>query len=427
MKGIEGQDEAALGRSRETVGLMMLFGTMYFVQGIAEPTEGLIAQPVRSLLRSWGHGADDIGQFIFFLSVPWIIKPIYGLLTDFVPIAGTRRRSYLILTSGVTVVALIYLFFFPPQPGQYGLLLLLLLAPTVGVAFSDVVVDALMVEEGQPRGLTGRLQSVQWTAMNVATIIAALLGGYLSKYGQQPMAFLVCAGVTMITFVLACAFVRERRQHRHSGGEARGAAYQLGRAIKTPAVLSAAAFLFLWTFNPFNSSSVLYTHMTKALKIDEGMYGVAQSVLAVGEIVASLAYGLYCRRTPLRWLIHGAIVAGVASTLLYWGLRGPGSMLVISFLVGFTYMTGSLVQLDVAARACPVAAAGSVFALLMSVSNLAMSSAEWAGGKLYVELGKSWGDTAAFNALVGIGALTTCACWLVVPFLNRDVENETGA
>ena len=30
--------------------------------------------------------------------------------------------------------------------------------------------DALMVEKGQPRGLTGRLQSVQWASMYAATI-----------------------------------------------------------------------------------------------------------------------------------------------------------------------------------------------------------------------------------------------------------------
>ncbi len=35
-----------LSRQRETLGLLLLFAVMYFVQGIAEPTEGLIAQPV---------------------------------------------------------------------------------------------------------------------------------------------------------------------------------------------------------------------------------------------------------------------------------------------------------------------------------------------------------------------------------------------
>ena len=91
---------------RETTGLVLLFGAMYFVQGIAEPTEGLIAQPVRSLLKSWGYSAAGIAGFGALLALPWSLKPLYGLLTDFVPINGTRRRSYLLLTSAASVLGL---------------------------------------------------------------------------------------------------------------------------------------------------------------------------------------------------------------------------------------------------------------------------------------------------------------------------------
>jgi len=40
------------GGAPERRRLLFVFGALYFVQGVAEPTEGLIAQPVRSLLRS---------------------------------------------------------------------------------------------------------------------------------------------------------------------------------------------------------------------------------------------------------------------------------------------------------------------------------------------------------------------------------------
>ena len=36
---------------REVILLSLLFATLYFVQGFAEPSEGLIAQPVRAQLR----------------------------------------------------------------------------------------------------------------------------------------------------------------------------------------------------------------------------------------------------------------------------------------------------------------------------------------------------------------------------------------
>ncbi len=144
---------------------MFIFGALYFVQGVAEPTEGLISQPVKSLLRSWGYDAAQVGAFMLMVGFPWYIKPVYGLLTDFIPIRGSRRRSWLILWTGITSAALLYLFLFPPSADQATLFMIMLVLPGLGIAFTDVVIDGLMVEEGQPRGITGTLQSVQWACV----------------------------------------------------------------------------------------------------------------------------------------------------------------------------------------------------------------------------------------------------------------------
>jgi len=151
------------------------------------------------------------------------------------------------------------------------MLLALLLVPTVGVAFSDVVVDALMVEKGQPRGITGQLQSIQWTAMYAGAIVVGVLGGYLSDHGWQDLGFLICAGVTVVTFVLTWMFVREARGHAPRI-RVKAAAGSLWKAFRTPIVLAVAGFLFLWNFNPF-SYSVLYVHMTREMGLSEQFYG----------------------------------------------------------------------------------------------------------------------------------------------------------
>jgi predicted MFS family arabinose efflux permease len=414
---------------RGTAGLLVLFGAMYFVQGIAEPTEGLIAQPVRSLLKSWDYSAAAIGGFAALLALPWAVKPLYGLLTDFVPLAGTRRRGYLVLTSAATVAGLLAVYLARLPAGSYALLLLLLLVPTVGVAFSDVVVDALMVETGQPRGLTGRLQSVQWAAIYAGGLIAGLAGGWLSEHGRQREGFLICAVAGSVTLALALLFVREQRVEREPPAAGpplhatpfRTAAREMLGVLRTPAVLAAAAFLFLWSFNPF-SASVLYLHLTRQLDVSEQFYGVTVSLLSVGAIAGSLAYGAYCRRVRMSRLIHLAIAAGVLSTLAYSGVRGPKSAAVISVVVGFTYLTGSMVQLDLAARACPVRAAGTTFALLMALSNLGLSLSAALGGWLYDAWSSRWSPATAFQLLVVAGALSTCLCWLLVPFLNRTID-----
>lgn len=410
---------------RERLGLGVLFGAIYFIQGIGEPTEGLIAQPVRSLLSTWGHSAADIATFAALLSVPWVLKPLYGLITDFIPIAGSRRRSYLLILSVATSLSLFYLYLNPPGPGSYGWLLALLLVPTMGVAFSDVVADALMVEKGQPRAITGQLQSVQWGALYAATIVTGFLGGYLSQHGHQEIGFLVCAVAVACTGLLALFFVREDRLPPSQGG-AHAAWRALRRTFATRALWGAAAFLFLWSFNPF-SSSVLYLHMTRTLRLSEQFYGNTVSVLAVAAVAACIAYGFYCRRVPFKWLIHVAIVCGIASTLAYWMLADQVSAIWITVAAGITYMTGTLIQLDLAARIVPPATAGTAFALLMAVSNLGFVASAGLGGNLYDAWMARWGEYAAFDLLVAAGALCTSACWLIVPWIRWQPEDARTA
>jgi predicted MFS family arabinose efflux permease len=396
--------------------LGLLFAALYFIQGIAEPGEGLIAQPLRSLMRSWGESAASIATISLIITVPWILKPFYGLLTDFVPIFGSRRKSYLFICSCATVLSLIFLFFFPPEQGAFGIFVVLLLVASVGVAFTDIVVDALMVEKGQPTGMTGRFQSIQWAAIYVATILTGSLGGFLSAHSLQKYSFLICGLVTLPTVLMAWFFIDESNSPKPPGS-LRGDLKLLWQTAKSPAILAVCGFLFLLNFNPF-SSTVLYLRMTNDLGWSEQFNGNCTSLASIGSVLGSIAYGFYCRRIRFSLLIHLGIAACVLSALGYWAMVDRTSAMVISVLTGFSMITTTLIQLDLAARVCPPAAAGTTFALLMAVSNLGLSASTWVGGHLYDYLKTVMEATPTFNTLVMIGAGCTAAGWLLVPWLQ---------
>lgn len=397
--------------------LGLLFGAFYFVQGIGEPTAGLLAQPVSAMLKGRGEGAAAIAGFMALLSLPWSVKPLYGLLTDFVPFFGSRRKGYLVFTTALPALALFGLAFV--LPASNSLLLAALFVPAVGLAFSDVVIDALMVEEGQPRGLTGWLQSVQWASIYAATILTGVVGGALTQQGKPELAFAVCGAALLGSLGLALWFVREAPGVHEGGHSARHAIAELVAAARRPSVLAVGAFLFLWSFNPF-AASVLYVHSTVELGLTEQEFGNSTSVLAAAAMFASIAYGFYCRRVAFGLLVHLSIGLGVLATLAYLFYIGPNTAYAVSAAVGLTYMTATLVQLDLAARSCPPHVAGTTFALLMSLSNFSVAVSGALGGSLYESLSEAFSPGDAFRALVCVGALFTAACWLLVPWLRRQ-------
>ena len=157
----------------ETRRLAVLFAVVYFAQGMY----GLPDQTIAISFKDQSLNAGQVANFFLLASIPWFIKPLYGLISDFLPLFGRRRKSYLLLTSTVACAA--GLIAGLSTQHTYWWLAVLYTAMGFGLAFNDVLTDALMVENGKPRGLTGAFQSVQWAAVTCASILVGLLGDIL--------------------------------------------------------------------------------------------------------------------------------------------------------------------------------------------------------------------------------------------------------
>jgi MFS family permease len=412
----------------ETFLLCVLFGALYFTQGVSEPTEGLVVQPSRWLLKSWHETNEQITSFAAWITLPWLLKPLYGLLADFLPLGRNRRKNYLILTTGVAALGYLALFFFPPGPHAERWLFWALFVPTVAVAFTDVVVDALLIAVGQPRGITGHLQSVQWTAIWAATILNGELGGLFSKKSTVRDAFLLCSGAAGLAWLIAVCLRDDPPPPDAVDANVtwRDTLDELADSIRHPVLWLLIAFLVLWNFTPL-SMTVVYLYWTKTLGFDEVFYGHTVIWLAGGAMVASGGYGLYCRLVPRTVLMHLSIVLGIAATWAYWTVLDRSTAGVVSALVGFTHMTATLILLDLAAQICPVRSAGTVFGVLMSVQNASVMAATWFGGVWYDAWLERFGAKFAFQLLVGISALPIAACWLLIPRLKRALAATPGA
>ena len=88
--------------AREARRLGVLFAIVYFAQGMVY----LPDQVVAIVFKERGLTAGQLAAFTWITTVPWFVKPLYGLLSDFVPLGGTRRRGYFLLMAGLAFVLL---------------------------------------------------------------------------------------------------------------------------------------------------------------------------------------------------------------------------------------------------------------------------------------------------------------------------------
>jgi predicted MFS family arabinose efflux permease len=391
--------------------LASFFGVAYFIQGFADLSSGLTRQPVQYLLKEQLQlSAVDSGAFWAIVGLGWTLKPLYGFLSDSVPFAGYRRKSYLVLMALVSTLGWLVLARFS---SSYTTLLCVLTLCAASLAFTDVITDALMVETGRPLRLTGSFQAIQWAALSFALILAQFFGGYLATHASVQSVFLLAAGFPLVFMVVTFSLVREPSvaSSRVTFADTLSA---LRHATHTRMLWTSVTFLFLWNFSPSFGTPLLY-YETDVLKFSKVFIGTLGAITQVGSVIGALLFLLCGHALPLRKLLTVAVALGLLSTLSFLGLVGARSAVALFFFSGMINQITHLVVLDLAARTCPVRAAGTVFALLMSTLNLGASSGGVFGGWLYESVG--------FPPLILISALGTALCWLIVPFIREANED----
>src|SRR6266404_1153782 len=276
----------------------------------------------------------------------------------------------------------------------------------------------MMVENGKPLGLTGAFQSVQWTAINVATLLVGIVGGHLAEYRLLQIGFLLIAAFPFVAFVMGAVFIHEPPA-KSQREEFREAWTGIRHAVRDRTLWVVAGFIFFWTFSPSIGIPLFY-YQTDTLKFSQKFIGYLGSLMAGASIIGAAAYAPLSRRVSLHRLLVVSIAVGVVGTLAYLFYNGPWSAVVIDTTFGGIGMITQLVFLDLAAKACPRHAEGTFFALLMSVYNLGTQGSQVFGGYVY-----QW---TSYSTLVWISAAMTGAAYFLLPLVDiPEIEARARA
>ena len=393
--------------------LYFFFIATYLAQGMVGVAYGPISYLQKEVLDL---DAARSAVFTLVMTLPFLLKPLLGLLSDAVPFAGLRRRPYVLLSSACASAAWAALALLPGY--SYRPVLFLLTAANLGIAFSDVLCDAVMVESGKKEGGSGLFQAAQIGTLYATLLATGLGGGWLAEHASYRAAFALTALFPALIFA-ASLTLEERPVEALSPPGAR-AASSLKKLLGSRGFWTLAALIFLFNFTPFQGTSMFY-YQTDSLGFSKLFIGALTSIGGVcGVAGAGLFWRCYGReirlfgapaRLDTAFLLRWSIALGVPLTLLHLAYRNQASAVLLTALSGVAGVFMRLSLMDGAAKLCPAGGEASSFALFMALFNAAAMASNTLGGHLYAALAPAAGGAAAMNSLILIGTLCSLAAF----------------
>jgi MFS family permease len=392
---------------------MLFFAIVYVVEGIGQARVGVIFQPLNNYLKVIGWTPVQVTAYLAILNFPWIIKPVFGLVSDFIPLFGYRRKSYLILSSicGVGAYAWIARL---AEPSEFALLLVL---TSYAMATSSTLCGALLAENGQSFRLSSTFVSQQWLWFYIAIMASAFVGGALVEHLPPLSALQAAAGiaaVASIAIVFAALFLLDEPKTTASRGEMRRTLQSVVTASKSSKLYIVALFLFLYSFAP-GFGTPLYYFMTDELKFSQAYIGILGSIASAGWIAGALAYRLFLRKMSSKALLYLSIVLGTLAAASFLLLADEVTAAIVNFANGAAMMIATIASLTLAADYCPKRSEGFAFAGLMSIMNLADVFSNNVGAYLYEHVFHD-----RLGPLIIVSAASTAFALVLVPLLRLD-------
>ncbi|KAI5014407.1 probable folate-biopterin transporter 2 [Hordeum vulgare subsp. vulgare] len=328
---------------------------------------------------------------------PWVVKPVWGLLTDVVPVAGYRRRPYFLLAGviGATSMLIISL------QSNLGLIpaVLALTAQSAGAAIADVTLDALVAQNSITHPpLAADMQSLCGFCSSFGSLIGYSISGLLvHSMGAQgaigllsiPSALVFSAGILL----------KESRVTNFDYKQVHKKFYKaiqsMGTTLKCPEVWRPCLYIYVSLNLSLDIQGGMFYWYTDRLTgpgFSEEFIGVIYAVGAVGSLLGVVLYQSalkdYDFRSMLLWGQVLSSLTGMLDLALVTRVNTKMGIPDYVFAVidcGVSVMVGKLQWMPVlvlCSKLCPPGIEGTFYALLMSIQNVGLLMSAWWGGLL---------------------------------------------
>ncbi len=405
---------------------------VYFVQGVL----GLARLAVSFFLKDdIALSPAEVSALMGIAALPWTIKPVFGFMSDGLPIFRYRRRPYLIISGVLGAIAWLAMATVVDTALKATAAILL---SSLSVAVSDVIVDSLVVERARDenQGDAGTLQSLAWGASAVGGLITAYLGGLLLEQTSPQITFGITATFPLVVCGVAWLIAEDPVSEKSNLKVVLHQVKLLKGAISQKAIWMPALFLFLWQATP-TADSAFFFFSTNELGFEPEFLGRVRLVTSFASLVGIWVFQRFLKEVSFRSIFGWSTVLSAAlgmTTLLLvthanralgiddqWFSLGDSLILTVAGQIAF------MPVLVLSARLCPPGVEATLFALLMSVVNLSGLLSHELGALLTYWLKVTETDFSNLWLLVLITNITTLLPLPLLGLLPTSSAIETAS
>jgi MFS family permease len=371
--------------------IFALSSAVYFTQGI----EGLPSQGLFYYLKeTLGFSPEKIMVISSITISAWLVKPVIGYIID--NFFNKRVWIFMALALDVVLVLFVGLTALP-----LWILVAILVLNSTDAAFRDVAVDGIMCVEGKKLNATGKIQSVQWISINVAILLTGIGGGYIAQKWGYRAGFLSLIPVYILVGVPAF-FYREFDAIKDKPSTT--LVLDLKKLFAHKQLLIVGLFIFLYKYSPSFGTPLFFIQRDtfKWGKIWIGLLGTISTIFA---IIGSLLYYKFSQKIKIKKWLYLSVFLGAVTTLSYLYYT-PVTAIVYDVLYSFIGMFIFLMVMDFMARNSVKGLEATSFALLCSISNLALVTSNLSGAFLLPIVGLKW--------LIVLSSLTSFLCLFLI-------------
>jgi len=375
--------------------------------------------PLRSLIKDeLGLPPEAMAEFFAIVGLAWYIKPLAGAMSDQLPLAGSRRKHYLVVSAcGGALTWLVTCL----VPISFAALAAALATLNMMAVLGNSVAGGLIVDAGREHQATGRLSALRVLAMNTGSLIIGPIGGWLAA---RAFALTCLSGAAlMATMAIGVALLMDPDRVKPADNEARRSVQlrelirQFGRRRVWASTLFASAIYLTPSL-----STTFYYFQREGIGFSDQTIGLLGSLNCLGGMLGAYVY----LRVSSDLRLRQSIVAGVGlcalRSLSYLAYGSLSTALIVEPIAGFCFILGIMPIHELSARASPPAHEAFVFAAILAVCNAAIAVSDILGTRLVADLGLS------LDQLILVNAASLVAALALLPLVPAELlERESKA